>query len=141
MKKLHVSFFNSYAYFSTYSKSFWSKADFYFSAMRDALELFDGGRSAGDAIIPFNQVANFARSFGWNPLDSTVAVLLGGGDEENPATKQDMQTKCISFEDLLPILWAISTGPDPGNFDDFMEAMRVRNISSFQTLTHDHLGI
>ena len=99
----------------------------YFSAMRDALELFDGGRSAGDAIIPFNQVANFARSFGWNPLDSTVAVLLGGGDEENPATKQDMQTKCISFEDLLPILWAISTGPDPGNFDDFMEAMRVRN--------------
>ena len=22
-----------------------------------------------------------------------------------------MQTKCISFEDLLPILWAISTGP------------------------------
>ena len=96
--------------------------------MRDALELFDGGKSAGDAIIPFNQVANFARSFGWNPLDSTVAVLLGGGDEENPATKKDMETKCISFEDLLPILWAISTGPDPGNFDDFMEAMKVRHF-------------
>ena len=109
--------------------------------MRDALELFDGGRSAGDAIIPFNQVANFARSFGWNPLDSTVAVLLGGGDEENPATKQDMQTKCISFEDLLPILWAISTGPDPGNFDDFMEAMRVSNIQNFKTLTQNHLGV
>ena len=139
MKKLHVSFLTVIPYFPY--KSFWLKADFYFSAMRDALELFDGGRSAGDAIIPFNQVANFARSFGWNPLDSTVAVLLGGGDEENPATKQDMQTKCISFEDLLPILWAISTGPDPGNFDDFMEAMRVRNISSFQTLTHYLLGI
>ena len=36
-----------------------------------------------------------------------------------------MATKCISFEDLLPILWAVSTSPDPGNYEDFMEAMKA----------------
>ena len=54
------------------------------------------------------------------------AILLGGGDEENPATKQDMATKCISFDDLLPILWAINTYPNPGTYEDFYEGLKVQ---------------
>ena len=67
-----------------------------------------------------------ARCFGYNPLDSHVRVLLGGGDEENPATATDMMTKSISFEDFLPILWAISQADEPGAYEDFLEGLKVK---------------
>ena len=44
-------------------------------------------------MIPWKEAANVARCFGFNPLDSYVRVLLNGGDEENPASKADMETK------------------------------------------------
>ena len=54
------------------------------SEFKDAVELFD---PSGDNIIPWSEVANFARAFGYNPLDSHVRILLGGGDEDHPASK------------------------------------------------------
>ena len=53
-------------------------------------------------------------------------VLLNGGDEEKPASKADMETKQISFNDFLPMLWQISQQPDPGNNDDFYEGLKVK---------------
>ena len=33
-----------------------------------------------------------------------IQILLGGGDEANMATQQDMDSKCLMFEDILPIV-------------------------------------
>ena len=92
---------------------------------QDAFELFD---KTGEGIIPYFECANLARCFGYDPLDSQVRILLGGGDEDKPATKEDMQTKSISFQDYLPILWAISQQPAPGNREDFMECLKVKQL-------------
>ena len=56
---------------------------------KDAFELFD---KTGTGIIPYSECANLARCFGYDPLESTVRQLLGGG-EETPATKEDMENK------------------------------------------------
>ena len=90
---------------------------------KDAFELFD---KTGTGIIPYSECANLARCFGYDPLDSHVRVLLGGGDEDKPATKAEMESKSISFEDYLPILWGISKTPAPGNHEDFMECLKVK---------------
>ena len=94
-----------------------------FLEFKDAFELFD---RTGEGIIPYSECAALARCFGYNPLDSHVRVLLGGGDEENPATATDMMTKSISFEDFLPILWAISQADEPGAYEDFLEGLKVK---------------
>jgi len=60
------------------------------AAFKDAFELFD---TSGKGMIAWNEAANLARCFGYNPLDSFMRVLLNGGDEEKPATKTDMETK------------------------------------------------
>ena len=88
----------------------------------DAFELFD---KTGTGIIPYYECANLARCFGYDPFDSHVRILLGGGNEDKPATKEDMETKSISFEDYLPVLWGISQQPAPGNHEDFMECLKV----------------
>lgn len=36
-----------------------------------------------------------------------------------------METKSISFDDFMPILWAVAQSPDPGSFEDFMEGLKV----------------
>ena len=60
-----------------------------------------------------------------NPLEEDVALLLGGGDPENKPTLEEMQTKALAFEDILPILWAISQYKEPGSYSDFCEALKV----------------
>ena len=62
-----------------------------------------------------------------NPLEDDVALLLGGGDPENKPTLEDMQTKALAFEDILPILWALSQYKEPGNYSDFCEALKVNS--------------
>ena len=62
-----------------------------------------------------------------NPLEEDVALLLGGGDPENKPTLEDMQTKALAFEDILPILWALSQYKEPGSYSDFCEALKVKS--------------
>ena len=93
---------------------------------KDAFELFD---KTGTGIIPYSECANLARCFGYDPLESTVRQLLGGG-EETPASKEDMENKSISFEDYLPVLWGIANSPAPGNLEDFLECLKVYCPSS-----------
>ena len=84
-------------------------------------ELFD---MRGKGVIPFNQCANLARCYGFDPLDSHVAILLGPGDDK-PASKDDMATKSLTFEEYLPVLWQISQAVITATVDDYMEAMKV----------------
>ena len=60
-----------------------------------------------------------------NPLTEDIQILLGGGDESNMATQQDMNSKCLMFEDILPIIWALKNYQDPGCYEDFVEALKV----------------
>ena len=102
---------------------------------KDAFELFD---KTGTGIIPYSECANLARCFGYDPLESTVRQLLGGG-EETPASKEDMENKSISFEDYLPVLWGIANSPAPGNLEDFLECLKVYHLSR-QIITHFRLS-
>ena len=101
---------------------------------KDAFELFD---RTGEGIIPFSECAALARCFGFNPLDSHVRVLLGGGDEENACPPAEMMTKSISFEDFLPILWAIANAEEPGTYDEFYEGLKVSAVKEYSHLTEN----
>ena len=92
------------------------------SEFRTVVNLFD---RTGEGILAYHQISNFARCFGMNPLEDDVALLLGGGDPENKPTLEDMQTKALAFEDILPILWALSQYKEPGSYSDFCEALKV----------------
>jgi len=68
----------------------------------------------------------FTVSRGWGPFIYILyLVLLAGGDEENLPSKDDMKNKSISFDDFMPILWAVANSADPGSFEDFMEGLKV----------------
>ena len=58
-------------------------------------------------------------------MEGQVRILLNGGDEDNPASKADLESKMIHFDDFLPILWAIETTDAPGTFEDFYEGLKV----------------
>ncbi|CAG5102547.1 Oidioi.mRNA.OKI2018_I69.chr1.g352.t1.cds [Oikopleura dioica] len=89
---------------------------------KDAFELFD---KTGEGMIKYGECVNLARCFGYNPSEYSVLLLLCGGDEENLPSKEDMATKSLSFDDYLPILWAISNSTDPGSYEDFLEGLKV----------------
>ena len=102
---------NFYSWLSEHKKTVPKVAE-----LKDAFELFD---KTGTGIIPYSECANLARCFGYDPLESTVQQLLG-------ATKEEMETKSIAFDDYLNILWGISqAGAAPGNHEDFMECLKV----------------
>ena len=63
-----------------------------------------------------------------NPVLEDIQILLGGGDWLSRATEQDMDSKCISFEDVLPIIWALQNYSDPGTYGEFVEALKVNNL-------------
>ena len=102
------------------------KINFINSEFKDAFELFD---KTGEGMIQYCECAPLARCFGFNPTDTSVSILLGGGDEDNQPTKAEMQEKSISFDDFLPILWAIANSSDPGTYEDFFEGLKVFYIS------------
>ena len=87
----------------------------------DAFELFD---RSGEGKIRFAQCADLARCFGYDPLDSHVAIILGPGDDK-PVAKEDMATKTLTFTEYLPILWQISQAEITTTFDEYCEAMKV----------------
>ena len=65
-----------------------------------------------------------ARCFGYDPLDSHVAIILGPGDDK-PVSKDDMANKSLSFAEYLPVLWQISQAEINSSFDEYCEAMKV----------------
>ena len=80
---------------------------------------------SGEGVVPWHQVSSICRCFGYNPLEGQVRVLLAGGNEDEPATKEDLETKMIHFDDFLPILWAIENCNAPGTYEDFYEGLKV----------------
>ena len=70
-------------------------------------------------------MANYARCFGLNPLMEDIQILLGGGDESQMCTLQEMESRALAFEDILPIVWALKNYKDPGCYEDFVEALKV----------------
>ena len=66
-------------------------------------------------------------------------MLLAGGDEENLPTADEMKSKSITFDDFMPILWAVSNEPDPGNYVDFMEGLKVFDKDGLGTVSSAEL--
>ncbi|CBY13687.1 unnamed protein product [Oikopleura dioica] len=96
------------------------------AAFRDAFELFD---RTGAGTIAYKECSSLARCFGYSPTDAFVKNLLSGGDGvtemETELSKKDMEEKMISLDEFLPHLWNISQAPDPGNYEDFFEGLKV----------------
>ena len=57
-------------------------------------------------------------------------LLVGSEEDEDQPTKADMESKSISFDDFLPVLWALATSKDPGSYEDFFEGLKVPPGSS-----------
>lgn len=64
---------------------------------------------------------------------------MAGGNEEDLPTKEDMDTKTISFDDFMPILWGVASASDPGSFEDFMEGLKVFDKDGQGTLSSAEL--
>ncbi|CAG5111116.1 Oidioi.mRNA.OKI2018_I69.chr2.g5450.t1.cds [Oikopleura dioica] len=96
------------------------------AAFRDAFELFD---RTGAGTIAYKECSSLARCFGYSPTDAFVKNLLSGGDGitelENELSNKDMEEKMITLDEFLPHLWNISQAPDPGNYEDFYEGLKV----------------
>ena len=65
-----------------------------------------------------------ARCFGYDPLDSHVAIILGPGDDK-PVSKADMNEKYLTFDEYLPVLWQISQAEIVTTYEEYVEAMKI----------------
>jgi len=96
---------------------------------KDYWELFD---TEGQGKIYWNQVGAAIRSFGWAPTNEQwqqVIHVANGGVEnalgECLPSREDLNTKQISFDEFLPILAEVSKLPSTGTKEDFTEGMKV----------------
>ncbi|KAM9408561.1 myosin light polypeptide 6 isoform 2-T2 [Pholidichthys leucotaenia] len=84
--------------------------------MRDAFQLFD---KTGKERISYCQCGDVIRALGLNPLNADLLKVMG-----NP-TLEEMTTKSLSFEEFLPMYYAIAKNKDQCVVEDIVEGLRA----------------